>query len=154
MLYKVFKSLHIIGVVLLLGNVIVTGLWKILADRTRLAPTVAYAQRLVILTDWVFTGGGIALILIGGYGMAASAHLSLLHTRWLFWGQALFGLSALIWLFILLPVQAAQSRMAQRFAANGEIPAVYWELCRRWLRWGVLATVPLTIILCLMVLKA
>jgi len=153
MLYKVFKSLHIIGVVLLLGNVIVTGLWKSLADRTRAAPTVAYAQRLVILTDWIFTGGGIALILIGGYGMAGSAHLSLLHTRWLFSGQALFGLSSLIWLFILLPVQAAQSRLAQRFAVDGEIPAAYWESSRRWLRWGVLATVPLVIIVFLMVLK-
>jgi uncharacterized membrane protein len=153
MLYQVFKSLHIIGVVLLLGNVIVTGFWKILADRTRAAPTVAYAQRVVILTDWIFTGGGIALILVGGYAMAGSARLSLLHTRWLFWGQALFGVSALIWLFILLPVQAAQSRLAQRFATNGEIPAVYWQLSRRWLRWGTLATIPLVIIVCLMVLK-
>jgi uncharacterized membrane protein len=85
---------------------------------------VACAQQLVILTDWIFTGGDIALILIGGYAMAGSAHLSLLHTRWLLWGQALFGLSAVIWVFILLPVQAAQSRMAQRFAANGEIPRV------------------------------
>ena len=61
--------------------------------------------------------------------------------------------AALIWLFILLPVQAAQSRLAQRFATNGEIPAVYWQLSRRWLRWGTLATIPLVIIVCLMVLK-
>jgi uncharacterized membrane protein len=152
-MYNVFKSLHIMGVVLLLGNVIVTGLWKTLADRTRLAPTVAYAQRLVILTDWIFTGSGIVLILIGGYAMARSAHLSLLHTRWLLWGQVLFGLSALIWMFILLPVQAAQSRLAQRFAAGGDIPLAYWELSRRWLGWGVIATLPLGIIVWVMVLK-
>jgi len=151
--YPVFKSLHIVGVVLLLGNVIVTGLWKVLADRTGDGPIVAYAQRVVILTDWVFTGGGIALIVIGGYAMAGSAHLSLIHTRWLIWGQALFGLSALIWLLVLLPVQAAQSRLAQRFAADGEIPAAYWALCRRWLRWGVLATLPLVLIVGLMVQK-
>ncbi len=137
----------------MLGNVIVTGLWKVIADRTRVVSTVAYAQRLVILTDWIFTGGGIVCILMGGYAMAGSAHLSLLHTRWLFLGQALFGLSAIIWLFVLLPAQAAQSRLARRFAAEGEIPAVYWELSRRWLRWGVLATVPLVIIVWLMTLK-
>jgi len=152
-MYTVLKTLHIFGVVLLLGNVIVTGLWKSLADRTRVGATVAYAQRLVILTDWIFTGGGIALIVIGGYAMAVSGHLSLLHTRWLFWGQVLFGLSAVIWLFVLLPVQAAQSRLAQRFAADCEIPAAYWVLSRRWLRWGVIATVPLAIIVCLMVMK-
>lgn len=153
MMYKVFKCLHITGVVLLLGNVIVTGLWKTLADRTRMAPTVAYAQRLVILTDWLFTGGGILLILIGGYAMARSAQLSLLHTRWLIWGQGLFGLSALIWIFVLLPVQGAQSRMAQRFAMGGDIPLAYWELSRRWLGWGVLATVPLAISVSVMVFK-
>jgi len=152
-MYNVFKSLHIMGVVLLLGNVMVTGLWKTLADRTRLAATVAYAQRLVILTDWIFTGGGIVLILFGGYAMARSANISLLHTPWLLWGQALFGLSALIWLFILLPLQAAQSRLAQRFSAGGDIPLAYWELSRRWLGWGVLATVPLAIIVWVMVLK-
>jgi uncharacterized membrane protein len=151
--YTVFKSLHIIGVVLLLGNVIVTGFWKALADRTGEGRVVAYAQRLVILTDWIFTGGGIALIVIGGYAMAGSAHLSLLHTRWLMWGQALFGVSAVIWLFVLLPVQAAQSRLARRFAADGEIPAAYWKLCRRWLGWGVIATLPLVIIVGLMILK-
>lgn len=152
-MYKVFKSLHIIGVVLLLGNVIVTGLWKTLADRTRSAPTMAYAQRLVILTDWIFTGGGIVLILIGGYAMARSAHLSLLHARWLVWGQALFGLSALIWMFVLLPVQAAQSRLTQRFATDGDIPPVYWHLSRRWLLWGIVATVPLAMIVWIMVFK-
>jgi hypothetical protein len=31
--------------------------------------------------------------------------------------------------------------------------AAYWELSRRWLRWGVLATVPLVFIVFLMVLK-
>jgi len=118
-----------------------------------MAPTVAYAQRLVILTDWIFTGGGIVLILIGGYAMARCAHLSLLHTRWLVWGQALFGLSALVWMFVLLPVQGAQSRLAQRFAAGGDIPLAYWELCRRWLGWGVVATVPLAIIVWVMVFK-
>lgn len=36
---------------------------KTLADRT--GDVIAYAQRLVTVTDWVFTAGGVALILIG-----------------------------------------------------------------------------------------
>jgi uncharacterized membrane protein len=71
MTYFAFKLVHIVGVVLFLGNIIVTGVWKALADRTGEPRVIAYAQRLVTVTDWVFTLGGIVLILIGAYGMVA-----------------------------------------------------------------------------------
>ena len=71
--YTAFKIIHMLGIVLFLGNIIVTGVWKAFADRTGNAEVVAFAQRLVTLTDWVFTFGGVVLILIGGYGMAAAA---------------------------------------------------------------------------------
>jgi hypothetical protein len=32
--YPACKSVHILGVVLFLGNIIITGVWKVLADRT------------------------------------------------------------------------------------------------------------------------
>jgi hypothetical protein len=35
MSYNAFKVVHLLGVVLFLGNIIVTALWKMLADRTR-----------------------------------------------------------------------------------------------------------------------
>jgi uncharacterized membrane protein len=65
MTYFIFKILHILGVVLFLGNIIVTGVWKVMADRTGEPRTVAYAQQLVTLTDWIFTAGGVVLIIIG-----------------------------------------------------------------------------------------
>ena len=34
MSYDVFKVVHLAGVVIFLGNIIVTGLWKVMADRT------------------------------------------------------------------------------------------------------------------------
>ena len=66
MSFEAFKVVHLFGVILFLGNVIVTGVWKVLADRTGEPRVIAYAQRLVTLTDWIFTAGGVALILIGG----------------------------------------------------------------------------------------
>jgi hypothetical protein len=69
MTYLAFKVVHIFGVVVFLGNIIVTGVWRVLADRTGEPRSIAYAQHLVTLTDWVFTLGGVVLILIGAYGM-------------------------------------------------------------------------------------
>ncbi|MFZ0571871.1 MAG: DUF2269 family protein, partial [Rhodomicrobium sp.] len=106
--YTAFKIVHMLGIVLFLGNIIVTGVWKVAADRTKNPEVIAFAQRLVTLTDWVFTVGGVILILIGGNGMAFVAGYGLTSTSWLVWGQALFAASGAIWLAILIPVQIWQ----------------------------------------------
>jgi uncharacterized membrane protein len=118
----------------------VTAFWKAVADRTGEAPVIAFAQRLVTLTDWVFTLGGVILILVGGYGMTLVAGLNLHGSRWLVWGQALFIASGVIWLLVLIPAQIAQARLARDFAQGGQIPERYRRLNRRWMFWGIVAT--------------
>jgi uncharacterized membrane protein len=139
-MYLAFKVIHLLGVVLFLGNIIVTAVWKALADQTREPRTIAYAQRLVTVTDWIFTLSGVVLILVGGYGMVASAGLYPLGQTWLVWGQGLFIASAIIWVLFLIPTQIAQARMARVFAQGGPIPESYWRLGRRWAIWGTIAT--------------
>jgi uncharacterized membrane protein len=141
MSYDAFKVVHLFGVVVFLGNIIVTALWKVMADRTGEAQIIAYAQRLVTLTDWIFTAGGVVLILIGGYGMAAIAGLDLRGMTWLVWGQAILIASGLIWVGVLIPTQMAQARAARAFAHGGAIPESYWRHGRRWLIWGIIATI-------------
>jgi uncharacterized membrane protein len=43
-MYAIFKTLHIIGVVVLLGNATITAYWKVFADRTRETKIIAHAQ--------------------------------------------------------------------------------------------------------------
>ncbi len=66
MTYLALKNLHILGVVLFLGNIVVTGWWKLMADRTRDPRVIAFAVRQVILTDRVFTSGGAVILLAAG----------------------------------------------------------------------------------------
>ena len=152
MSYWGWKFAHIIGVVLLVGNVSVTSVWKVFADRTGDSSVVSFAQRLVVHTDWSLTGGGVLLVILGGYGMTWQANMSLTQMPWLFWGQILFLLSGMIWLFVLIPIQTAQSRLARAFGVSG-ISEAYRQLSRTWIRWGVAATVPLVIATYLMVAK-
>lgn len=49
--YLLIKSLHLLGVILFVGNIIVTGWWKVMADRTGNPAIIAFAQRQVTLTD-------------------------------------------------------------------------------------------------------
>ncbi|ALG68922.1 DUF2269 family protein [Beggiatoa leptomitoformis] len=139
-LYLFFKSLHILGIILFLGNIIITGWWKTMADRTRHPAIIAFAQRQVTLTDYIFTAGGATFLFIAGLGTAMVGSLELMHIKWLLWGNILFLLSGLIWLFILIPIQIKQARMAKQFAVDGIIPDTYWKLGRFWLIFGTIAT--------------
>lgn len=140
MSYNAFKVIHLLGVIVFLGNIIVTGVWKVLADRTGEPRVIAFAQHLVTLTDWIFTAGGVLLILLGAYGMAFTAGLDLRGQTWLVWGQALFVASGLIWILVLIPTQIIQARQAHAFASSGAIPESYWRHGRRWIIWGTIAT--------------
>ena len=63
-----FQFLHIAGVILLVGNITVTAIWKVFADRTADVAMVAYGQKMVTGTDFGLTVPGIVAIVIGGYG--------------------------------------------------------------------------------------
>lgn len=152
-MYDIFKMLHVLGVVVLLGNVTITAFWKVLADMSRDPVLIAHAQRGVAVADWLFTLVGILLILGGGIGAARVAEMPLLGADWLIAGEALFGLSGLIWLLVLVPLQIRQGRMARSFAGGGDIPERYFRDSRAWLIWGIIATVPLVAALYVMIAK-
>jgi uncharacterized membrane protein len=138
--WLLLKMFHILGVVLFLGNVIITGWWKGMADRTGNPAIIAFAQRQVTVTDWIFTFGGVLLILATGVGNAQLHDIDYMQVRWMAWGYWLFLLSGAIWGAILIPIQIAQARMAREFAVSGNIPARYWQLNRAWFVFGILAT--------------
>jgi uncharacterized membrane protein len=152
-MYDVLKALHVIGVVLLVGNVTITAYWKVLADRTSDPKIVAHAQHGVNAADWIFTLAGIALVMIGGYGAAYVKGIPLFDSIWLVGGQILFAVSGLMWLGILVPLQIRQGRAARDFAKADRIPLDYLRDARLWLVWGLIATVPLVAATVLMVLK-
>ncbi|HEY0331215.1 MAG TPA: DUF2269 family protein [Rhodopseudomonas sp.] len=152
-MYDVLKALHVLGVVLLVGNVTITAYWKVLADRTNDPKIVAHAQHGVNAADWIFTLAGIALVMIGGYGAAYLHDLPLFSSVWLVAGQILFAVSGMMWLGILVPLQIRQGRAARGFAALDRIPLSYLRDAQKWLVWGIIATVPLVAATVIMVLK-
>jgi len=151
MSYPLLKALHVLGAVLFVGNIIVTAVWKSLADRTRNAVVIGFSQRLVTLTDIVFTAVGAVLLATTGSVMAM--RLGGFHDTWLVWGVALFAVAGITWLVVLVPVQTLQARLARGFAHGGTIPPRYWTLGRIWMAGGIVATVLPLAALFVMVLK-
>lgn len=151
--FSVFKFAHIVGIVLLLGNITVTAVWKVFADRTRNAAIVAFGQRMVTGTDFGLTLPGIVLTIIGGYGAMYEASYDFPGPGWLVWSQLCFVAAGVLWLGVLIPIQVRQARMARQFANATQVPDEYRALARRWLVWGLIATVPLVSALYFMIDK-
>ena len=152
MTYNTWLVLHILGVVIFLGNITVTAVWKVLADRTRNPAVVGYAQRLVTVTDIAFTATGAALIAVSGQ-MMAGRFGGVGGAGWLTLGFALFIASGVIWITTLIPIQIMQARLARRFARDGAIPDRYWRLATTWYVLGGVAILLPMINVYLMVAK-
>ena len=151
--YDILKFVHITGVVMLMGNITVTAIWKFFADRDGRPQVLAFAQKLVTYTDWSMTVWGAALTMIGGYGMAIAGGFDLFGSRWLLASQACFVIAGVIWLVAIIPIQRRQALLARGFASGNDVPEAYRELSRRWLRWGLVSTVPLVAATWLMIAK-
>jgi uncharacterized membrane protein len=140
--YEFLKFLHIIGAVVLIGNVTITAFWKVFADRTGDAKLIAHAQFGVTVTEWLFTVPSIVLLMTGGYGMVMYADIDL-KARWLVLGQSFFAVSGIIWLGVLVPLQMRQAKLARSIRPGEPIDVTYRRACRQWILWGIAATVPL-----------
>lgn len=151
--YYLLLFLHYTGVILLVGNITVTAVWKVFANRTGDARIIAFGQRLVTGTDFGLTIPGIVLTMVGGYGCALLMGYPLFEDLWLIASQILFVVAGLIWLGILVPIQVRQARLAHGFVDGGVVSDEYRALSRRWITWGLISTVPMVAVLWLMVVK-
>jgi uncharacterized membrane protein len=115
--FFILKALHVTGVVVFLGNIIVTAWWKMAADRTRDPAVIAYAQRQVTVTDFIFTAAGAALIVGAGDAMAYGYYSDSWAVPWIFWGRVLFFSVGAIWLFVLIPITGLASATGARVCA-------------------------------------
>lgn len=148
-----YLLLHVVGVVLFLGNIVTAAFWKVRADLQGNPAVIHQTVKNVMLADWVFTLPGLALIIVSGGLMAAEAGYALSGTDWLTVSLVLFGATGVIWLAVLLPMQRAMIRHSAAALADGTIPEAYRQASRRWNVFGVAATLIPVVILYLMVFK-
>jgi uncharacterized membrane protein len=144
------KIVHVLCACLFLGNVIVSGIWAALAERTRNHDIIKFSNKLVLITDLLFTATGAIGVVLTGHMMAKDFGGDSSHP-WITWSYALFGLSGLIWMLVLLPIQLKQRNILRN---TTQITREYLQLSRVWQISGAVATVLPLPILYLMVTKA
>jgi uncharacterized membrane protein len=153
-LYLGLKYLHIVAVVLFLGN-ITTGLfWKFHADRTRDPRLIEAVIRGIIRSDRWFTIPGVVAITLFGILAAIIGHHPLLHTGWILWSIVLFSISGGVFMSQVARLQTAMARLVHEGVERGSLDwDAYHALSRRWEFWGAVALIAPAVAMALMVLK-
>ncbi len=153
-MYLAMKTLHVLAVVLFLGNIITGLFWKFHGDRTADPRIIAHTLEGIIRSDRWFTIPGVVFILAFGVGAAAIGGLPILGTAWIWQSIALFAVSGLAFMLQVAPLQRRLQALASAGAGGGPWDEVaYRRLSRQWELWGVVALVTPLAALVLMVYK-
>jgi uncharacterized membrane protein len=153
-MYLWLKVLHVIAVVMFIGN-ITTGLfWHSHALRTRDPRLIAHVMDGVIRSDRLFTVPSVLVILATGILASIQAGFPILGTGWILWTLVLFALSGAIFMARLAPLQRRLRALAESGAASGTFDLeAYRRMSAQWDLWGAIATLAPIVGIGLMVLK-
>ena len=154
MLYLSLKLIHVIAVILFLGNIITGLFWKMHADQTRDPRMIAHAFEGIIRSDRWFTVPGVIAILVAGFATAVIGAFPILGTGWILWSIVLFSISGLVFGLRVAPLQVRLARLARESAEQGQFDwEQYQKLAHSWELWGLLALLTPVGAVILMVLK-
>jgi len=151
MAYFYIKLIHVIFVILFLGNITIGLFWKIIAEKTKDPEKIAFAFKGIIKADRYFTVPGVIGITLFGIGLAMHAKIPILGTGWILWSIILFIISGIAFMAKLVPLQKKLAKLASdKENFNWD---EYHKLSKQWDIWGYIALLTPWIATILMVLK-
>jgi uncharacterized membrane protein len=126
------KFLHIIGVIMFLGNITISAVWRLFAEKSGEASVVKQSLKMITLTDLLFSLPGVILIGVTGHILSPQFGGIAGHS-WIYHSYAMLTVSVLIWLAALIPIQIKQRRLLATDAAAMESPqfkklTLWWTL--------------------------
>jgi uncharacterized membrane protein len=153
-MYLALKFLHIVGVILFLGNITTGVFWKAHADKTRDPRLIAHVLQGIIRSDSLFTIPGVIIILVSGISAAVLGGIPLLRTAWVAGGISLFMFAGIAFMARIAPLQRKMLDLARSAASPESFDReAYEKLSRGWAIWGALALLAPLLAAALMVFK-
>lgn len=152
-MYSLLKFIHLIAVVLFLGNIITGVFWHMHAARTRDPKLLAHTVDGIIRSDRWFTIPGVVGLVGAGVGLALLGNLPLLRTGWILWSVIAISLSGVIFAWRVAPLQREMFSLANSATVNNFDYARYRALSICWGFWGALAVLTPLAALALMIVK-
>lgn len=146
--YQWHKFLHLAGVVVFLGNVILGPLWFYLSLRDNNIETVKFTFNLLVAFDIYITAPSIFLVVINGLYLG-SAIGGIENVDWL--KHSVYSL-IILWIFII-PILILQDKMVIHIKKGDITSQAFKQLKTKWMTIGLISFVPLVYICYMMVFK-
>lgn len=154
MIYSLLKLLHVVAVILFLGNIITGHFWMHIALKTKDPIIILHTIRGVIRSDRLFTVPGVIFITAGGLVAAISGSVPILRTGWIFWSIILFSISGVIFSWKLAPLQKKiYNLLVNQEGLNDADWLFFNKVYLEWKIWALLALALPTAALVMMILK-
>ncbi len=152
--YALFKLIHLLAVVIFLGNIITGFFWMRIAVRTRDPKIIHFTMKGIRVTDRYFTIPGVIFIVAGGLLTAILGHYPILHTKWILWSIIMISLSGHSFAFKVVPLQ----KKIYHLTLDKESPTDFdWKnfdkLYLAWEIWGFIALLTPLAALTMMIVK-
>jgi uncharacterized membrane protein len=152
--YALSKSIHLLAVVIFLGNIITGLFWMRIAVKTKDLKIIHFTMKGIRTADRYFTMPGVILIVAGGILAAILGHFPILHTKWIFWSIIMISLSGLAFAFKVAPLQ----KKIYRLTLNKESADDFdWKNFNKtylaWDIWGLIAILTPLVALAMMIIK-
>jgi len=151
MVYNYLVLIHVIGVIVFLGNITIVPFWKVNAERTKDRLHILSTWQSIIRADKFFTMPGVVIILLFGLGAALHIGYNILETSWIFLSLILYVISGAVFMIKVGPIQKKVVALAQD--ENNFSWDEYFNLARHWNFWGSIATLTPWFAVILMVIK-
>lgn len=153
-MYLALKVVHILAVIMFIGNIATGVFWKAHADRTNDPRIIAHVMDGIIRSDRLFTIPGVIVIILSGFGAAGIDRIPMLRTDWILWSIILFSISGIAFMAQVVPLQRRMRDVARAATGSEDFDrSTYASLSRRWGLWGAIALATPLIALGLMVFK-
>ncbi len=153
MTYLLLKLIHIICVVIFLGNISIGLFWAAKAKQSRDFQIITFSFENIIKSDRWFTLPGVFGIIISGFALAILGKFPILSTSWIFWPFVLFSVSGVIFGVWLAPLQ----RQIQKFTHDQTLTEKSWQqfvsLYKKWELWGLAALITPILAFAIVILK-
>ena len=151
MVYLILVLVHVIAVIIFLGNITIAPFWKSQAERSKDRLKILNTWEGIIRADKFFTMPGVILLLLFGVGAAAHLKYNFLETGWIFWSIILYTISGAAFMAKVSPIQKKIVALAKdELKFNWDD---YNKLVKQWDVWGSIATITPWIAVILMVIK-
>lgn len=151
--YLIWKLVHVVSVILFVGNITTGVFWASYAVRRGDFAWIASTFEGIIRADRWFTSPGVIGLTVSGIVAALTGGYSLLGTGWILWGIGLLVISGAAFGIRVAPLQRELARLAREGAGDSGAREMFRKQYASWQLWGAVALVAPLIAIAVMVIK-